>query len=90
MRVKGSHHAVEAAKIKIEQAVKKRDVKVRQMELQAQITDKAMREANQRIFLDQKQMATNGQVMAQISPHLFEAKIGDTSALLGHHSQLER
>jgi hypothetical protein len=60
VRVKGSHREVEAAKIKIDQAVKKRDVKRRQMELQAQITDKAMREANQRIFLDQKQMATNG------------------------------
>lgn len=82
--VRGNHHNTEKATNRVQSIIKQRDAKRMQMELHQQIADKSLREANQRIFLDAKQLATNGQVMAQISPHLFEARAGDLGSLLKH------
>lgn len=52
------------------------------VDLQRQMQDKKLRDEAQRIYLDPKQMATNGTLMEKINPELFNAKVGDTENFL--------
>lgn len=42
------------------------------VDLQKQMLDKKMRDESDRVYLNQKEMATSGSIMHQINPHLFE------------------
>lgn len=60
------------------------------VDLQRQMQDKKIREETQRIFLDQKEMATSAKLMEKVNPELFEATVGDTLALLKNDNVFDK
>uniref|UniRef100_A0A7S3CQ52 Uncharacterized protein n=1 Tax=Strombidium rassoulzadegani TaxID=1082188 RepID=A0A7S3CQ52_9SPIT len=63
------------------QTVKNVLAKKYKVELQQQILDKRLREENERLYLDDKQMAINGSLIQKVNPKLFEAKFGSVEKL---------
>jgi serine/threonine protein phosphatase PrpC len=70
----------------VQQLAKKRYM----VDLQRQIQDKKIREETQRVFMDPKQMATSSKLMEKVNPELFEAKVGDTQALLKNENIMDK
>ena len=80
----------EMADIQLKETVDHLAKKRYMVDLQRQIQDKKIREETQRIFLDQKEMATSAKLMEKVNPELFGAAAGDTLALLKNDNVFDK
>ena len=62
--------------LKLNSLVKKLKQKQHMLDLQKQIMDKRLREESQRLFLNQKEMATSASIMHALNPGLFKVSQG--------------
>lgn len=84
-----AHQVAELNDVKRNKAVHQLQAKQYMLDLEKQIQDKKLREEQQRLYLDEKQMATSGSIMKSVNPQLFHARAGSTEKLIEDKHFLE-